>query len=144
MSCSPSYNERRVSIFQPQIDFVVIENELEYGLRGEVEADMPTHPARILCIGKDSGLLRSRCDVLRHAGYNAEGVMFSEADSLLRAGQFDLIILSAILQDEEKDHISAQVDGAIPILKLKKLVFASELLAQVEQGLLTSKQDSVA
>ena len=70
--------------------------------------------------------------------------MFSEADSLLRAGQFDLIILSAILQDEEKDYISAQVGGSIPILKLKKLVFASELLAQVEQGLLTSKQDSVA
>jgi DNA-binding response OmpR family regulator len=105
---------------------------------------MLTNPARILCVGKDSGLLRSRCDVLRHAGYNAQSVMFVEADGLLRAGQFDLIILSAILQDQEREHISAVVGSTIPILMLKKLVFASELLAQVEQLLLRSKQHSVA
>ena len=53
------------------------------------------NPARILCIGKDSGLLRSRCAVLTHAGYHAEAVMFAEAESLLRTAEFDLIILSA-------------------------------------------------
>ncbi len=56
------------------------------------------NPARILCIGKDSGLLRSRCAVLTHAGYHAEAVMFAEAESLLRTAEFDLIILSAILR----------------------------------------------
>jgi len=105
---------------------------------------MLSNPARILCIGKDSGLLRSRCAVLAHAGYNAEAVMFAEAESVLRTAQFDLIILSAILSDEERDYISAKVGHATPILTLKKLTFASELLREVEQRLNLSKQDSVA
>jgi DNA-binding response OmpR family regulator len=105
---------------------------------------MLSNPARILCIGKDSGLLRSRCAVLTHAGYDAQAVMFDDAESLLRTEEFDLIILSAILSGEEKDHISAFVGSAAPILALKKLVFASELLAEVEQRLRSAKQDSVA
>jgi DNA-binding response OmpR family regulator len=102
------------------------------------------NPARILCIGKDSGLLRSRCAVLTHAGYHAEAVMFAEAESLLRAEEFDLIILSAILSAEERDHISAFIGGRVPILALKKLTFASELLAEIEHQLHRAKQDSVA
>ena len=102
------------------------------------------NPARILCIGKDSGLLRSRCAVLTHAGYHAEAVMFAEAESLLRAEEFDLIILSAILSSEEREHISAFIGGTIPILTLKKLTFASELLAETEQRLQQTKQNSVA
>ena len=105
---------------------------------------MLSNPARILCIGKDSGLLRSRCAVLTHAGYDAQAVMLAEAESLLRTGEFDLIILSAILSGEERDHISAFIGGTVPILALKKLTFASELLAEVEQRLSRAKQDSVA
>ena len=102
------------------------------------------NPARILCIGQDSGLLRSRCAVLTHAGYHAQAVMFAEAESLLRTGEFDLIILSAILSGEERDHISAFIGDRVPILTLKKLTFASELLAEIEQRLQQTKQDSVA
>ena len=102
------------------------------------------NPARILCIGKDSGLLRSRCAVLTHAGYHAEAVMFAEAESLLRTAEFDLIILSAILSSEEREQISAFVGGTVPILTLKKLTFASELLAEIEQRLQQTKQGSVA
>ena len=102
------------------------------------------NPARILCIGKDSGLLRSRCAVLAHAGYQTEAVMFAEAESLLRTAEFDLIILSAILSSEEREHLSALIGGTVPILTLKKLTFASELLAGVEQRLQHTKQDSVA
>jgi DNA-binding response OmpR family regulator len=102
------------------------------------------NPARILCIGKDSGLLRSRCAVLTHAGYHAEAVMFAEAESLLQTAEFDLIILSAILSAEERDHISAFIGDTVPILALKKLTFASELLAEIEQRLQRTKQDSVA
>ena len=102
------------------------------------------NPARILCIGKDSGLLRSRCAVLTHAGYHAEAVMFADAESLLRTAEFDLIILSAILTSEEREHISAFIGGTVPILALKKLTFASELLAEIEQRLHPAKQDSVA
>jgi hypothetical protein len=105
---------------------------------------MLNNPARILCIGKDSGLLRSRCAVLSHAGYDAQAVMYNEADDLLRAEEFDLIILSAILSGEEKDHISAVVNGGAPILPLKKLIFASELLSEVEQRVRSTKQNSVA
>jgi DNA-binding response OmpR family regulator len=105
---------------------------------------MLSNPARILCIGKDSGLLRSRCAVLAHAGYAAQAVMFAEAESLLRTTEFDLIILSAILSSEERDRISAFIGGTIPILALKKLTFASELLAEIEHQLHRAKQDSVA
>jgi DNA-binding response OmpR family regulator len=105
---------------------------------------MLENPARILCIGKDSGLLRSRCAVLTHAGYHAEAVMFADAESLLQTAEFDLIILSAILSAEERDDISAFIDGRIPILALKKLTFASELLAEIEQQLHRTKQNSVA
>jgi hypothetical protein len=109
-------------------------------LRGYV----PSNPGRILCIGKDSGLLRSRCAVLRHAGYDAQATMYNDAEGLLRNEEFDLIILSAILSDEEKDHISAVVNGGTPILPLKKLIFASELLAEVEQRIRSAKRDFVA
>jgi DNA-binding response OmpR family regulator len=102
------------------------------------------NPARILCIGKDSGLLRSRCAVLEHAGYHAQAVMFAEAENLLRTEEFDLIILSAILSSEEREHISEFIGGTVPILALKKLTFASELLADIEQRLRQTKQDSVA
>jgi hypothetical protein len=101
-------------------------------------------PARILCIGKDPGLLRSRCAVLAHGGYNAQAVMFAEAESRLRTDSFDLIILSAILNDEERQQIIAQVGDPTRILILKKLIFASELLAEVERRLLIAKQDSMA
>jgi len=103
-----------------------------------------SNQARILCIGKDSGLLRSRCGVLSHAGYDAQAVMYGDAENLLRTQEFDLILLSAILNDEEKDHISGIVQGETPILPLKKLIFASELLAEVEQRLRSTQQNSVA
>jgi DNA-binding response OmpR family regulator len=105
---------------------------------------MLSNPPRILCIGKDSGLLRSRCAVLTHAGYQAQAVMFAEAENLLQTAEFDLIILSAILSGEERDHISAFIGGTIPILALKKLTFASELLAEIEHRLHRTTQDSVA
>jgi hypothetical protein len=109
-----------------------------------LEGFMLSNPPRILCIGKDSGLLRSRCAVLTHAGYQADAVMFAEAENLLQTAEFDLIILSAILSGEERDHISAFIGGTIPILALKKLTFASELLAEIEYRLHRAKQDSVA
>jgi DNA-binding response OmpR family regulator len=105
---------------------------------------MTNNRARILCIGKDPGLLRSRCAVLTHGGYDAQAVMFADAERLLRTSSFDLIILSAILNDEERLQIIALVGDPIRILILKKLIFASELLAEVERRLLKTRQDSMA
>ncbi len=96
---------------------------------------MKISSARILCIGKDPGLLRSRVGVLTHAGYDALDVLFEDADALLGLERFDLIILSAILTDEEKAHIHDIAGDSTPILALKKLVFASELLSDVENSL---------
>jgi hypothetical protein len=105
---------------------------------------MTNNQARILCIGKDPGLLRSRCAVLAHGGYDAQAVMFADAERLLREGSFDLVILSAILNDEERRQIGAQVGDPARIMILKKLIFASELLAEVERRLLKTRQDSFA
>jgi DNA-binding response OmpR family regulator len=91
--------------------------------------------ARILCVGKDPGLLRTRVAVLSHAGYDTLDVLFEDADALLGLQRFDLIILSAILTDEEKAHIHDIAGGSTPILALKKLVFASELLSDIESYL---------
>jgi DNA-binding response OmpR family regulator len=99
---------------------------------------------RILCIGKDPGLLRSRVAVLGHAGYDALDVLFEDADALLSLERFDLVILSAILTDEEKAHIRAITGSSTPILALKKLVFASELLSDVENYLRLSRLEATA
>jgi DNA-binding response OmpR family regulator len=100
--------------------------------------------AQILCVGKDPGLLRSRCAVLEHAGYRAQAVMFHDADTLLASSQFDLIILSVILSADEKQHIEALVGDRVPVLTLKKLTFASELLAEVDRQLMYARQNSPA
>ena len=105
---------------------------------------MTNNRARILCIGKDPGLLRSRCAVLAHGGYDAQAAMFADAERLLRTSSFDLIILSAILNDEERLQITALVGDPMRILILKKLIFASELLSEVEQRLRSTEQNSVA
>ena len=101
-------------------------------------------PAFILCVGKDPGLLRSRCSVLEHAGYRVQTVMCAEADEVLREGGYDLIILSAILNDEEREHISERAEMGTPILTLKKLTFASELLTEVGRKLRPQAQRSLA
>jgi hypothetical protein len=109
-----------------------------------IEGCMLSNPPHILCIGKDSGLLRSRCAVLAHAGYDAQAVMFADAETLLRTTEFDLIILSAILTNEEREHVFEFIGDRVPILVLKKLTFASELLAEIEQRLHQAKQSSLA
>jgi DNA-binding response OmpR family regulator len=90
-------------------------------------------PARILCIGKDSGILRSRCAILKDAGYQAQAVFVAAADNLLQQESFDLLILSVILSEEEREHIATIVAGATPILQVTKTILAFELLAEVEQ-----------
>jgi hypothetical protein len=89
--------------------------------------------ARILCIGKDSGILRTRVAILESAGYHAKSVMYIGADSLLQREPFDLLILSVILTGEEREHIAAIVAGGTPILQVTKTILASELLADVGQ-----------
>ena|ERR1700761_2586568 len=88
---------------------------------------------RILCIGKDSGVLRSRCDLLESAGFTAESFIYPDGMERLQQEQFDLILLSAILSEEERNEIRTIVGTAAPILVVPKTIMASSLLAEIDQ-----------
>jgi hypothetical protein len=94
---------------------------------------MPSHPARLLCTGTDPGLLRTRCAVLKQAGYEAQPATLSEAEVLLRVEQFDLVIVSAWLSDWDRGRILAAAEGRTLSYVLPGVTPANDLLAQVER-----------
>jgi hypothetical protein len=47
---------------------------------------MPSRPVRLLCAGKDMGLLQTRSAVLGANGHDAKSATLSEAEMLLVAG----------------------------------------------------------
>jgi hypothetical protein len=57
--------------------------------------------ACLLCVGKDLGLPQTRCAVLSQAGYAAQLVNLPEAEVLVRTGQFDLVVMSAWLNERD-------------------------------------------
>jgi CheY-like chemotaxis protein len=95
---------------------------------------MPTRPARLLCVGKNSDLLRTRCAVLSHYGYEAQSATASEAELLLRTQEFDLIIVSAFLDEWEKGRVLSAA-CKVPTYVLRGLTLAPELLGEVERML---------
>ncbi len=95
---------------------------------------MPTRPTRLLCVGKDPALLRTRCAVLHQSGYDAQSANVAELEILLLTEKFDLIIVSAFLADWEKGRILA-ASGVMPTLVLRRLTLAPELLSEVERML---------
>ena len=94
-----------------------------------------THPGvpKILCVELDAGLLESRCDVLKYAGYDAASASPKVAEIMLRCQKFDLIVLSA-LSDFDQNRIVALADGA-EVLVLDAFTYPSELLSLVAQRL---------
>ena len=91
---------------------------------------MPSHRTRLLCVGKDPDLLRTRCAVLSQSGYDARSATVAEAELLLRTDQFDLVIVSAFLDEGEKDRILT-APGKMTTLMLRGLTLAPELLGEV-------------
>jgi hypothetical protein len=88
---------------------------------------------RILCIGADESLLRTRCAVLAQNGYDAVCSLFSGAEGIiLGTKRFDLIVVSAFLSDQEKAEVLAIVAGKTPTIVLEGLTLATELLTLVE------------
>jgi hypothetical protein len=63
---------------------------------------MPTRPTRLLCVGRDLDYLRTRCAVLSQSGYDAQSATVPEAELLLLTEEFDLIIVSAFLDEWER------------------------------------------
>jgi DNA-binding response OmpR family regulator len=68
---------------------------------------MPSRLARLLCVGRELELLKTRCAVLSQSGYDAIPATLPEAETLLRREQFDLIVVSAWLSEWERGRILA-------------------------------------
>jgi hypothetical protein len=100
---------------------------------------MTSHPARLLCAGIDPGLLQTRCAVLQQGGYHAQPATVADVGILLRVQKFDLVIVSAWLDEGERGCILAAA-GETPTLVLTELTPAEQLLAQVKR--LLSRQDA--
>ena len=96
-------------------------------------------PARLLCVGNEPELLRTRCAVLRRSGYDAQSVMLEEAESLLRTSEFDLMIVSAWLSDWERGSILSSA-GKTPAYVLTELTLADKLLEEVARLLAAGSQ----
>jgi DNA-binding response OmpR family regulator len=95
---------------------------------------MSPGPARLLCAGKDLDLLRTRCAVLSQSGYDAESATVPDAEHLLRTEEFDLVIVSAFLDEWEKGSVLSAA-GKSPTLVLRGLILAPDLLVEVERRL---------
>jgi hypothetical protein len=100
---------------------------------------MAIRPARLLCVGKDLALLRTRCAVLSQSGYDAQSASVPEAQILLRTEEFDLIMVSAFLDEWEKGCILSAA-GNMPTLVLRGLILAPDLLVEVERLLPPASQ----
>jgi DNA-binding response OmpR family regulator len=99
---------------------------------------LPLLMARILCIGADDSLLRTRCAVLAQNGHEAVCSLFPEAEAILGSERFDLIVISACLRDREKAEVLAIIDGKTPTIMLEGLTMAPELLTLVDRWLAQS------
>jgi hypothetical protein len=93
---------------------------------------MTSHPARLLCAGIDPGLLQTRCAALQQGGYHAQPATLVDVGTLLDAQKFDLVIVSAWLDEWERGCILAAA-GKTPTLVLTELTPAEQLLAQVKR-----------
>ena len=102
---------------------------------------MPSGPTRLLCVGNGVDHLETRCAVLGSAGYTAEAAVLPDAETVLRTGEFDLVIVSAWLDESDTGKILAAA-GKTPALVLTELTLADDLLAQVERILVGASQQS--
>ncbi|MEA3008132.1 MAG: hypothetical protein QOI94_3401 [Acidobacteriaceae bacterium] len=76
----------------------------------------------ILCVGSEQALMDMRCAVLAQTGYKAKIATPTEAESLLEAERFHLIVLSARVSEEERSRVLAAA-GDAPIVALEALTF---------------------
>jgi CheY-like chemotaxis protein len=88
--------------------------------------------ARLLCVGEDTQSLEFRCAVLQRAGYHATPASVPEAETFLQTEHFDLVIVSAWLQEGENEKVVTSA-GKTPTLVLTRLTLAQDLLGQVER-----------
>jgi DNA-binding response OmpR family regulator len=90
---------------------------------------------RILSVGIDSALLRTRQAVLMSQGYDCVTATARNVDEKLNAGRFDLVILSVMLEEKEKRRILATLPADTRPLALESLVLPDQLLDMVAKAL---------
>ena len=88
--------------------------------------------ARLLCVGEEPELLELRCAVLSRAGYHAKYATVPELETILRTEDFDLVIVSAWLQEWQNERIVTAA-GKTPTLVLSRLTLVDDLLDQVKR-----------
>jgi DNA-binding response OmpR family regulator len=101
---------------------------------------MQPRPARLLCVGNEMDHLETRCAVLIRSGYDAEAAFLPEAETILRTKEFDLVIVSAWLEEWETGQILAAA-AKTPALVLTALTPADKLLARAELMLVGASQE---
>jgi DNA-binding response OmpR family regulator len=85
---------------------------------------------QILCVGNELDLLELRCSILEQAGYACDAARLNEADTLLKSGRFDLVIVSARVSEHEKRHVTSLAQTT-PLLFLDGVTFPRDLLKDV-------------
>jgi DNA-binding response OmpR family regulator len=90
---------------------------------------------RVLNVGTDISLLASRKALLDSRGYDSVIATIHDFDEKLHSGKFDLVILSAMLSQEEKCDIQAKLPAGTRTLVLERLVWPVELLSIVAEAL---------
>ena len=90
---------------------------------------------RVLSVGIDEGLLKTRQVLLASRGYDSQIATPEDVNEKLRSGTFDLVILSVVLSQEEKLLIQAKLPAGTRPLVLETLVWPEELLRMVAEAL---------
>ena len=113
------------------------QNGLDRGLSLKSESLMRTKPVnhslKILCVGHDVTLLATRCAVLTSCGYRAAFTSPAHFKARLREIHFDLVVLSLLLSDSEKNRIRTAIPPSTRVMALDCLVLPGELAAFVDK-----------
>jgi DNA-binding response OmpR family regulator len=91
---------------------------------------MTENHTQILCVGNEPDLLELRCSILEQAGYACEAARLNQADTLLKDGRFDLVIISARISEYEKRHVISLAPNT-RLLFLSGVTFPRDLLRDV-------------
>jgi DNA-binding response OmpR family regulator len=90
---------------------------------------------RVLTVGTDVALLTTRQALLISGGYDSVIATPDDLNEKLHSAKYDLVILSAMLSQEDRAHILVQLPPGTRPLVLETLVWPKELLRMVAAAL---------
>jgi PleD family two-component response regulator len=98
---------------------------------------------RILSVGTDLNLLATRHSLLASRGYDPLIATPDDVDEKLQANRFDLVILSAMLSEEDKRRIQAELPAGTRLIVLRTIVWPDELLRMLAEAFASDTADQV-